>query len=625
MNGESFRPIADTKHFPLLSMCAEQPTAILMGCDALVFMAPEDLTSARRILGKEGSDWHLYGDTRWPHPSTWVEFPLACAVFSGACGVLVLNTVIPDDVGDMLGWVAENNPLIHILPEERAKTAMQERLDLMMSQSKSAETIPGPADSRPRHVQCYCIFHSQTNTANRYVAAYTDLLNDAGIPIPKYRTASLRSEDVWLCRFALHSLFSLNQARIAGEPILSCKQLQEFMPTLLSPDNDNPKWAGFHPSRSLRSRPAVRAMPSPALHADGIMMMEDFQRVSEVSRLEANRNMLAFDQEARPHNLAVYQEDLNASMAAFIHRANGGAIYKLPDRLVEEFDKTDCAEVQIGDIQLPFPNIYLSFTPPDPIYLADGAPVDGCYVVKQGDECHLMLTSRLTGVDYTRSLSVACLDPTFSLHLPASEPTRCINDAVDLGIKDFLARNAPPENDFSTTVERPDGTVSEIVDVRAQSRQRRIAIFQSQEPVFRTCLNIIINAACFIAFRPDDVREAWEGEPPKELVDAACDSGTTRRIRDKKRDALRTLENGDFTRIRVCGGNLFADDVPEGAAGHGVSPRAHWRRGHWRRQRHGVGLALVVLRWIRPTVVKRDNGPLVEARIYDVEQQATVE
>lgn len=195
-----------------------------------------------------------------------------------------------------------------------------------------------------------------------------------------------------------------------------------------------------------------------------------------------------------------------------------------------------------------------------------------------------------------------------------------IDDAVEHGIEDFLKRNEAPTENYGTDIHRTDGTVAKVVDVRAQSRQRRAKMFRDQEPVFRACLNIIINAACFITYRPDDLHEAWAGEPPRELIDAAHDEGITRSKRDRKRDALRRIENGDFTRIKICGRDLFSDASGHSPAGHGVSPRAHWRRGHWRRQRHGVRRALIVLRWIRPTIVKKGSDPLVETRLYEVDQ-----
>jgi len=105
---------------------------------------------------------------------------------------------------------------------------------------------------------------------------------------------------------------------------------------------------------------------------------------------------------------------------------------------------------------------------------------------------------------------------------------------------------------------------------------------------------------------------------PVELLAAANLPGKNNTGRLKQQEALRAIANGDYTRIKLCGRTLFPTDT--GKHGTGKSPRAHWRRGHWRRQRHGPGLTLIVLRWIRPTLVKKDSGEPVETRVYDVEK-----
>jgi hypothetical protein len=618
MNESPFRPISDKALFPLLSAGGELPCVHLMGCEGLVFFAPAEASTARSVVGKEGVEWHLYGDTKWPAPAVWVEF----VGRFGPCGILVLSAAIPAGEPESFDWAARNAPLQHIFPAERGAAAIQQRLDMLRAQSASREVVPGPEEASPRFIQSYCIYRDQNG--GDLIASYTDILNAAGIPIQKYRMANVQPYNIDFCRFALHGLFCLNQARLAGMKFIAIPQLQTFAPAHLSPEQKNPRWAQFHPSRILKTRPALRAVPTPENMIDGIMQMSDFQRILEVHRVEANLHKLAFEPAVRPRTVF---NDGDSCLAAFTHRSNGGAIYVLPDPLVEEFDNTDCEEIRMADLKLPFNNLFLKFTPPHPLFLADGAPVDGCYIIKQGDEYLLTLTSQLEGVDYVRSISIACLDPTFSLHLPvpvfsldkpAQDTDICINAAVEMGIKDFLAKNAPPSDDISQTIERPDGTTTTVVDVRAKSRRRRVAVFRDQEPVFRACLNIIANAACFISFRPEDISEAWEGEPPGWVIEALNDPAESRRTRDRKRDALRNIAGGDYTRIKICGGNLFSDISREGATGHGVSPRAHWRRGHWRRQRHGTGLSLVTPRWIRPTIVKKDNGPLVEARIYDV-------
>lgn len=350
--------------------------------------------------------------------------------------------------------------------------------------------------------------------------------------------------------------------------------------------------------------------------------MADYEAILSVRRREANVHMLAFHRLARPRDMSLFNIDTNSTMAAFMHRAHGGAIYVIPDLLVEEFHHTDCSEVRVCDMNLSFDSVFLKFTPPEPVWLEETARVDGCYIGKQGDEFLFTLTARIDEVDYENSMSVACMDPIFALHVPTSDPELKVNSAVDLGIEAFLRENQPPTESFSGDIERPDGTIAYVEDIRARSRKRRIERFRSQEPAFCSCLNIIVNAACFITFRPIDAPDAWAGEPSSDILAAANATGDSRRIRDRKLGALRKLEQGDFTRIKTCGRDLFHDEAKTDGAppSEGKSLRAHWRRGHWRRQRHGPSLSLTVLLWIRPTLVMKDHGSLVESRIYEVKK-----
>jgi len=620
-----FQPIADSAYFPLLTRNDDLPCRNLLACQNIRFMAAENLSAVRSLIGQPGTEWQLYGDTRWPAPAVWIEFCTSPGGYLGSCGVLVMHAHIPNDTKDPLNWVAHNNPLQQIFPPERLEEKAMQRLEALSSRADSPGATD-PADVTPKFIQSYCIYQEQ-EPAVRLVAAYVDLLNANGIPIPKFRIGNFDYEDVEYCHLALHSLFCLNRARLGGMQFLSIAQFQVCEPAWLLPNQKNPQWAQFHPSRVLRTRPALRALPSPKKMIDGIMMVDDMKKLMDVRRREFNSHNLAYVLDARPR--ASRNEDRHSCMAACIHRANGGAIYVLPDRLVEEFDYTDCHEIRMSDLKLPFPTIFIKFTPPQPLELIEGAPVDGCYIAKQADEFLVTLTSHWENVDYTRSLSVACLDPTFSIHLPApqfdlEQPGQdadiCVTEAVAKGIEKFLEENAPPTENLSGEIKMPDGTTKYFEDIRSQSRARRAALFKSQEPVFRACLNVIINALCFISIRPEDVMDDWAGEPPNWVLKAINDTSDVRRARDRKGNALRNLAAGDYTRIKICGKCLFFEaPAADGLTGTGKSPRAHWRRGHWRRQRHGVGLSLVTPRWIRPTVVKKHNGPKVETRIYDVE------
>jgi len=616
-----FPPLLDKKRFPLLCSLSDELNHALMVCDDLALFATEESARANVATRMPGVDWHLYGDARWPAPAAWVEFPLTHHSFLDRGGVLVLHEKLPAKLAQPFDWIAENHPLRRILPAIGSVSMIQTISEMLESQSQSNEVISGSEDVRPAYVQSYCIYQQLAEKDEvRFVAAYTDLLNRSGVVIPRFRMGEFREEDLSLCQFSLHALFRLNAGRLDGMQFVFHSQAPAFTPPTLSGNAVPPKWTSFHPSRTLRTRPAVRELPSPQL-TNGLMEMSDYEVVLDVRRREANTHMLAFDRAARPRDMSLFNTDTNSTMAAFMHRAHGGAIYVIPERLVEEFHYTDCSEVRAGDIQLPFASVFLKFTPPEPVWLDENARVEGCYIGKQGDEFLFTLTARIEEVDYENSMSVACMDPIFALHVPTSSAELQIDRAVDLGIAAFLRENEPPTENFSSDVKRPDGTIARVEDIRATSRKRRIERFRSQEPAFRACLNIIVNAACFISFRPADISDAWEGEPSGELLAAVSAPGDTRRSRDKKLGALRKLESGDFTRVKICGRDLFdqpGESNSESKAGQ--STRAHWRRGHWRRQRHGPGLALIVLRWIRPTIVMKDHGEVAEARIYEFDK-----
>lgn len=613
-----FAPFADSRRFPILcSKSNSQNLDIaLMSCESLIAFAPEDVSRGDFIGRSSGFEWHEYGDVRWPGHSCWVEFRVTNLPVYQFAGILLLRYKIPSSFSDPLEWAGYNQPRALFDKNLRTRAAAEGFVRALHKAANSPEDIPGPADQLPRYIQTYMIFgKAQKGEDYSEIASYTDLLNKDGIPIVRYRTAQVRNRNIPWCRSALNALFHLNKARLGGFEFIEYKQNSEFSHKNLEGDQIPAKWTAFHPCRVLRNRPAVRSMPQPELN-DGLLDIVSYEAVVKARQYEANRELLAFESECRPRDMALQQLDSNTTIGAFVHRANGAAIYILSPQLVEEFDKTDCSEVQMADLNFPFHSFYLKFVPPTPLGLGDGAIVDGCYVMKQRDEILLSLTSKRQGIDYENSFALTCLDPIFALHLPCEDPEIPINTAVELGIKKFFKTNAPPEDDMSQIVEDTDGQTTQIVDIRATSRKRRIAEFQSQEPAFRDCLNIVVNGVCFVSFRPDDIEDVWEGTPAPEVIAAASSAGDTRAARDRKSAALRKIENGDFTRVKICGQKLFATDSSTGVE-TGRSVRAHWRRGHWRRQRLGSGLLEIQLRWIRPTLVKKDAGAPVEGHLYE--------
>lgn len=211
-----FPPLSDRLRFPILTSGAENPCGHLLGCASLTFFAPEDASTVSAIILNEPLKWHQYGDTRWPSLSSWIEIETSAAGFLGYSGVLVTNYEIPRGEADAFQWISQNGPLQDLFPQERSDAAVVRRLQALREQSSLLEEPDDPSDSPPRFVQSYCIYRGPQET--RLIATYTDLLNDSGVPIPRFRMANVKTHEIETCRFTLHALFRLNQARFAGMP-----------------------------------------------------------------------------------------------------------------------------------------------------------------------------------------------------------------------------------------------------------------------------------------------------------------------------------------------------------------------------------------------------------------------
>ena len=81
----------------------------------------------------------------------------------------------------------------------------------------------------------------------------------------------------------------------------------------------------------------------------------------------------------------------------------------------------------------------------------------------------------------------------------------------------------------------------------------------------------------------------------------------------ESRRAKSKLSSLGFKQIHICGQNLAEKvGLTEGSAQ--VPP--HWRRGHWRHQRHGSARAKIKVIWINGMVVNADKGAPDQGHIY---------
>jgi hypothetical protein len=106
-------------------------------------------------------------------------------------------------------------------------------------------------------------------------------------------------------------------------------------------------------------------------------------------------------------------------------------------------------------------------------------------------------------------------------------------------------------------------------------------VMSPDETKFNTWLTtLVLKLLLFMLARPNDVQH-----------------GSIARVVKQRR----TGSPIEFWHPNVMGRNYVT--AREMSAGTHASPRLHWRRGHFRNQRHGPGFSLVKTIWIEPVLV----------------------
>jgi len=153
------------------------------------------------------------------------------------------------------------------------------------------------------------------------------------------------------------------------------------------------------------------------------------------------------------------------------------------------------------------------------------------------------------------------------------------------------------------------------------SRAQRRQLFESQRAAFDKALRVIVNSMCFLSAYHHDAISSWE-DAPADLVAKAEAPETSRRVHMATEAAKQRLDELGFVKIRICGVKTaeLLDQARTAIPGDGSSSvRPHWRRGHWRRQKHGERLTLIRLMWIRPVLVNANLGKPATGHIYEAE------
>lgn len=305
-------------------------------------------------------------------------------------------------------------------------------------------------------------------------------------------------------------------------------------------------------------------------------------------------------------------------------------IFEFDPFLSEALAATDIASVPWSEMRLPHPEFYIGFgdflqptfnTSPERKYVIDGAYVR--QVPKSSflpaDSLLLTFTGRLVDPTYEEVMGVESgtalrfADPIYE-YFVCGEGCETVGEAIaqgaEVGRREAEGRD---RNLLEMAVALSDHYA--VVPFPRVALNPFIQRYERGRAVVEPMLPLLFNAIFYLCQRPEAQSERIPETAPPE--DAA-------RLRSTTNPALRAsilaklLKRGIATTRFVRDPDLRDDREPSGLSS-GKKVRAHWRRGHWRKQVHGPGHSLRRWLWILPVLVKGGGGA-VELEIGTVQR-----
>lgn len=260
--------------------------------------------------------------------------------------------------------------------------------------------------------------------------------------------------------------------------------------------------------------------------------------------------------------------------------------------VLAELTETSLGDVRVEDVRLPFPAIYCAFDQPQ---TSQELVFEGFYARTMGDVLRInLVTTSAVPVDWALSLE-------FGLDLKLGQT---FSGAIEREIMRIRELSMKLRSEMEGLVNDLPG--KELIPVTSQERAHQELVLH--EKAVSGILPLVANCLCLLCAAPKDMvsQPVWVSDaspaPSKKLSRDRLRAGDlpVRRLRFAHRDTG-VLDNGDH----------------DGRRG----PRAHWRRGHMRRQPVGPkGDGTFSPRWIRPTLVNPSAGGVAQESVYEVKK-----
>lgn len=400
----------------------------------------------------------------------------------------------------------------------------------------------------------------------------------------------------------------------------------------------------FHPTRMWKYWPEFGRFASRCgQDFDPFMPREDqFQAFSNGTMHLYQDAVMRVPFEQRPATIDVLMNHVEMGLRFGYLWSEGFNIYSISSSVREALSRTTLEGVRLGDLRLPFDTLYLGFEDGSKIHFTqpgsnDVLEVDGAYVrdlpTRARDEGRRVFEIVLT--TQNRRGQGSSLDRTTWPVLHEPHYTFPLGGSVDDTFEEALgfaidAGNLPLEVDDEATDAFRKGVIAAQgealaagMDVRAPEltgSERRSQFLSENLGPARAGLALVLGALSALTVfeqRKTDMPLVWPESTPVDLLRKM----TAKSTHKARRTAQADLKKRSFAPVRRI--DLRKDPVQPGLSaetGGGAARAAHWRAGHFRRQRHGPGLTLSRLTWIFPQIIGGDKANPRLGRVYRIDE-----
>lgn len=265
----------------------------------------------------------------------------------------------------------------------------------------------------------------------------------------------------------------------------------------------------------------------------------------------------------------------------------GRQIFDLHDSLVEMLAETDLGECTLENLNMPYEAFYVRFGKQESMSLPfegdEREYLDGAFVARTPfDKTGYRLKIGFTTV---KENGAGVMLPGYFIDLQPAELQLALPEAIDAALR---RKQAEYDKDDAEGGEQG----------RAINSYRRQESKDSAE-LLKAGATLLVNALFYLESHGSLSPEPGPGrDTPPDRVSRWHQMDSKRRRKEKS-----ALTADGYAIVRLVGSEV-ADRVGVGASG---SLRTHWRRGHWRHQRHGEGLSQRKRIWIKPVMVGSDQ------------------